>query len=363
MEHILRQLVAYPTISGDRHAAHQLLSYTADYLAARGMHIARFESNGYESIVASTRPNRKTPTVLLAAHADVVPASETMFTMRSEDGKYYGRGTMDMKFAIAAYMQLVDNLKNNLGAYDFGIMITTDEELGGHDGVEKLVEEGYVPRVCILPDGGNDWQLQTVSKGMWLVDISTTGISAHGSRPWLGDNAIVKLMDVYQEIAALFPDTPGPETDTLTLAQFEGGEAINQVPDKATMSLDIRTSDSQRYQELYHQITDICHKHGANHIFTSEAAPTHYDLSDPYIQPFTKLITEVTGIQVTGHHALGSSDVRYYVPYGVPCISMYLPGANLHADNEWVSAGALEQFLVILQRYVGQVARSTPVDG
>src|ERR1051326_2061023 len=137
-EDILRKLIAFPTVSGDAEAMHQLLEYVSSFVTQRGMHVVWFKSNGFESIVATVKEGHKTPKVMLGAHADVVPAEAAMFTLRQEEGKYIGRGVLDMKFALASYLQIIDDIKDDLDAYDIGLMVTSDEEVGGLDGVAKL---------------------------------------------------------------------------------------------------------------------------------------------------------------------------------------------------------------------------------
>jgi acetylornithine deacetylase/succinyl-diaminopimelate desuccinylase-like protein len=357
METILRQLIAYQTMAGNQLAMHQLLDYVAGFLAARGMHVEWFESDGIESIVATVKQGNKTPKILLAAHADVVPADESEFVMQAADERYYGRGALDMKFAIAAYMQLVDTLHDNgqLADTDLGIMITTDEERGGRNGVGKLVDEGYIPNVCILPDGGDNWHIQTASKGFWAFEISMAGTSVHGSRHWQGDNAITKLLAVYDEIALLFPAEQGKHTNSISLTQLNGGVAMNQVPSQAVMSIDVRSTDRAEHIRLYDSITAICHKHSATYQHISDCTPTTSDLSDPMIKPFAELVTKHTGVEQSGFYAMGASDIRFYVPFGVPCISVYPEGGNLHANGEWVSIAALDQFSAILHEYVSSL--------
>jgi acetylornithine deacetylase/succinyl-diaminopimelate desuccinylase-like protein len=359
MENILKKLVAFPTVSGDAQAMHELLQYVADFVMQRGMHVAWYESNGYESIVATVKPGDMTPKVMLGAHADVVPANAELFDLRKSKGKYYGRGVLDMKFALAAYLQIIDNLKDNLQAYDFGLMVTSDEEVGGHNGVAKLIDEGYLPQVCILPDGGDNWQIQTSSKGLWLFEIHAEGRTAHGSRPWLGDNAIHKLLIALDDIMALFPKHLHPDTNTISLSQLNGGEAMNQVPHHASMRVDVRTINSKEHARIYDNIVRICRKHGLRQQFIGDAAPTKFDLTDPLIAPFAQLVTSVTGVTQYGYHALGASDVRYYVPFGIPCISVYPIGGQLHAADEWVDVNACHQFMDITQQYLQLIA---PVD-
>ena len=359
MEQILKQLVAFPTVTGDQTAMHQLLSYVAGFVAERGMHVEWFESNGFESIVATTAPGRKNPTVMLAAHADVVPATDDMFELRAQDDTYVGRGVLDMKLALAAYLTVIDDLGTALPAYDIGLMVTGDEEAGGHDGVKKLVDEGYLPSVCILPDGGDNWQVQTASKGLWLFNISMRGVSAHGSRHWQGDNAITKLLAALDDIQQLFPpdNDQHAQTNTISLNVLNGGLAFSQVPDEASMIIDIRTMDSHEHARLYDQVTAICRRHGARYQHVSDCAPTKFELTDPWIAPFADIVTTVTGVPQTGFCALGASDARYYVPFGVPCISVYPRGGDIHSDREWVGQECLGQFRTILRQYLDAKAR------
>jgi succinyl-diaminopimelate desuccinylase len=356
MEDILRQLVAFPSVSTDRQANHECIEYIASFLAERGLFVERFEFNGIESLVATTKQGTKNPKVMLAAHCDVVPAEPPEFELRAETGRYYGRGVVDMKFAIAAYMQLADDLKDNLGNYDFGIMITSDEEVGGRDGTAMLVDAGYIPEVCILPDGGDNWHIQTSSKGFLAFEISAEGKPAHGSRPWQGDNAITKLLGILDEIAALFPKVPSGDTNTISLTRFNGDEAMNQVPAQAKMSIDVRTISSAEHARLYEAISTICHHNQASYSHISDAAPTNTDLNHPLVAPFAKLVTKYTSVEQHGYHALGASDIRFYVPYGVPCISVYPTGGNLHAADEWIDAQALQDFKTILNDYMRVVA-------
>jgi succinyl-diaminopimelate desuccinylase len=360
MEDTLRKLVAFPTVSGDAKAMHELLEYVADFVTQRGMHVVWFNSNGFESIVATVKPDHKTPKVMLGAHADVVPAESPMFTLRQEDGKYIGRGVLDMKFAIASYLQVIDDIQHDLEMYDIGLMITGDEEVGGRDGVAVLIDAGYLPQVCILPDGGDNWQIQTGSKGILIYEITVEGKSAHGSRPWLGDNAITKILGVLDEIAALFPKVPTPETNTISLTKIKSGKALSQIPNAAKMTLDVRTLNSREYQRLDYEIRQICKRNNALCTNVSDGAPTSFDLNNPLIAPFAALITEVTGQPMAGYFAMGASDARYYIPYGTPIISVYPTGGNIHGDDEWLDVMAFGQFRDILRQYLDEVALTKP---
>lgn len=357
MEAILEKLVSFQTVTGDSQSAHEALDYVADFVGKRGMYVERFESNGFESLIATTSPGHKTPTVMLGAHIDVVPAAEELFELRKADGKYYARGVYDMKFALAAYLQLIDELQEDLTSYDLGLMVTSDEESGGNNGVAKLAAEGYLPKVCILPDGGPDWQIQTFAKGMLVVRLVTQGKTAHGSRPWQGDNPILPLMNTVQEIQNLF-DNKDHWDKTLSVNQFHAGEVTSQVPASAEACLDIRYITATQRDTLLTQIEQICRRNGTEVKSLLDANITKFSLDDPYISPFAKLINKVTGTKVTGSKTLGTSDARFLAAHGVPCISMYPPGGGLHSTEEWLSVEGFYQFKEILQQYVEEIAKT-----
>ncbi len=362
MEDILAKLVSFHTTEDDPQAMHQALDYIADFLAKRGMTIERYDSNGYESMVATIRPGQKTPAVMLAAHLDVVPAADELFVMRRDGGKLYGRGVLDMKFAVAAYMQLVDDLQDRLEDYDFAIMITGDEEMGGLDGTAALLKEGYLPKVAILPDGGDNWQIQTLSKGFIYGKIRAFGKAAHGSRTWLGDNAIIKLMDILAEMRKLFEEPARMEVSTLNIGQFHGGEATNQVAADAEAAIDCRFINNEEKAKALEAINAICAKTDAEFDLLLNGAEHRTDLADPLVEPLARHIEAVTGTHVTGWSTPASSDARYFADHGIPCLSVYPIGGGHHGPEEWLDAQAFEQYKVVLQRYLDEIAKAVHAD-
>lgn len=359
LEDIFRQLIAIPTVTGNYEANHDALDYIERFLKKQGMRCKRYEWNGCESLVATTRMTKK-PKVMLAAHLDVVPGEENLFELKEKDGKYYGRGVLDMKYAIAAYLQAVQDLPGNIRNYDFGIMITTDEEAGGVDGVARLVETGYIPQVCILPDGGLNWQIQLYSKGFLYLSIAAKGKAAHGARPWLGDNALNRLVQIINESQRLFEDPgtdPEVKINTLNIGRVTGGKAPNQVADQAEMLFDIRVSSDAEGGRLLQEIEKISARHNATVNVLVNGCTTNFSLKDPVFAEFAALITEKTGVTVTGSRTPASSDIRYYIPHKVPCISVYPPGGSHHSQNEWIDKKGFYQFEEIIRTYLERTTK------
>ncbi len=362
MEDLFRNLVAIPTVSGDE-SSDAALSYIADYLDQRGMYVHRYRSNGFGSLVATTKKDAKHVKLLLAAHIDVVPAPDELFRLRTHQGQYRGRGVFDMKFAIAAYMHAIDSLQKKLGQYDIGIMITSDEEIAGQNGVKYLLERGYGADVCLLPDGADGWHVEAQCKGVWHVRATAEGESAHGSRPWEGENAADKLLQFVNAVQNYVP-MPQKHTDTtVVLTQLQTGTANNQLPDEATAVFDIRFLNGT-YNDLKRQLRTFAKAYDVRLKTEMFSEAVHHDMDSPYVAEWEKVVKRVRG-ETKNEYALsfGASDARYLVASGIPTIVTRPDGGNQHGDNEWIDKKGTHEFAECVMRYIKNIATDVkPVD-
>lgn len=355
---VLSDLVAFPTITGNTADIATALEYCAAHLRSSGMYVDILElSEGYPALWATSKPNNKRPKVLLAGHIDVVADVPEHFALTRDADKLCGRGTLDMKFAIASYLKIAEELKQDISEYDFGIMLTADEEQGGQNGVAKFVDQGYLPDVCVIPDGGDHWQIQLYSKGFYYLRVSSSGKSAHGSRPWLGENAILRLLDIVQQIQSLFSNMD-EQSNTINIGKIRGGDAVNQVPRHASVDIDIRATTEAERKEILKEIKTVCRSHAAELEVILDGAVGSFSLDNSYIARYASLIREIAGVTVEGSHTLGSNDARFFSPLGIPCISIYPPGGGHHSHNEWISETSFRQFHEITKRYIQEIAKS-----
>lgn len=360
-ESILAKLVAFPTIYDNSVASRRALDYVARFLETRGMHLRRFSLGGNEALVAATRiTNFKKPAVLLAAHVDVVSGPNQLFTLRREGNRLKGRGVYDMKFALAGYMQLVDNLADQLADYDFAIMVTSDEELAnrtGTNGTRSLVEMGYRPEVCVLPDSAAPgWEIEAIAKGSWRFYLDAYGKTAHGSRPWEGDSAAFHLIDALTELKAHFAGQ-GPDTDTINIGIISGGDAINQVPGHMRAAVEIRLMQDDSLVRNRLLVGAICEKYKVKTETTMEKAPLRSDFNNPRVQRFADSVERVTGKRPKGSVSFGGSDAIFFHEVGIPYIVSCPSGGGHHSDEEWVDRDSFLQFVPILQDYLDHNAR------
>ena len=109
-------------------------------------------------------------------------------------------------------------------------------------GSDHLVEQGYLGDFAITGEP-TDLHIGIQAKGVLAMRIEVTGTAAHGSTPWVGDNAVLKAIDVFRQIESLpFARESSDLFDrpSINLGRIVGGDAINKVPDLCAIDVDIR---------------------------------------------------------------------------------------------------------------------------
>lgn len=346
----LKKLVSFYPVTSDQAAVGQLLDYAGEHFAARGMAVTRHVYDGVQNLYASTRPNAQSR-ILLQGHVDVVPGMQP-FHMDRE--KAYGRGVYDMLFALAAYMRLADEVA--IHTYDFAIMLSGDEEVGGFSGAQRLLQAGYSTTICILPDAGNGFgSLNVAAKGVFNATVRIHGRSHHGSRPWEGDGAAAKLVRFLAAAEALF-DTSSRNNSTMTIAQLHAGNASNQGPSSADAVLDIRYKDKTDLVRLETLLRGLLDRYDGELLQVARGSDYQLDTANPYVTQFIELYRQHAGKPVSFTKAHGSSDARFFSEKNIPVIMLRPDGGGAHGDAEWLSLASYEAFYALLKEYVTSVA-------
>ncbi len=356
---IFADLVAFPTVSDNHAANRKALDYIDTFVSTRGMHVRRFEWGGYESLVATTKPTTK-PRIILGAHLDVVHAPPRLFKLEERDGRFYGRGTCDMKFAIATYLQFVDDIQESLDQYDFGIMITTDEEVGGRNGVKALLDEaGYRTEVCVLPDGGDDWALEREAKGLLWVAATASGVSAHGSRPWEGASAIEKMMNFLRVVQYDLFSEQTMDSSTWNIGTIQGGNAVNQVADVCSAHIDVRPINKEEQSRIIQHLDKLAAQYDVGLEYKLNDSPISIDLSNMYVSTYVQSVEKALGRPIEFMKSNGGSDARYFAGYDIPTLVGYPTGGGRHSNEEWLEVESFYKFNDILHDFMEQSARIT----
>lgn len=355
----LRKLIAIRSYSRDVTANARLLDVVEKELKPY-LSVKRFSSNGHPSLVATTR-NIKTPRLLLMAHTDVVPGADALFRLQKRGNKFEGRGVIDMKFAIACYVKLAKELGKNIRAYNFAILLTSDEEIGGFDGTEQFLKKGYKPEFVFLPDGGMNWQVVRGSKGIWHLDFEAKGKSAHAAYPWHGKSPIMTFFQFLQELQKEFHnsqcDNKNHYHNTLTISRISGGEAINQVPGQVSASVDIRHVPETTKKDLEKRIHRIMKKYKGITLIERAHGHAHtLDLNHPYMQEYMR-IAKAENVKISDTFAHGTSDARFFAEQGIQVLTVSPRGGGHHSDGEWMDTRDFEKYYSILKEWVERITK------
>jgi acetylornithine deacetylase/succinyl-diaminopimelate desuccinylase-like protein len=356
---ILKKLVSFESTPQNFKEKKKGILWILNFLKRFPLKLKYFEFSGHPSLVALTK--NKNPKIFLAAHFDVVPASPQLFSLKVKGEKAFGRGVYDMKFAIACYLKLIEELKNDLKKMNFGIMITSDEETGGFFGTKKLIEKGFKSRVVFLPDGGSNWKIEKEAKGAWHLKVEFFGKSAHGSRPWEGEGANEKLIEFLKEFKKFFPQEPCKIKNhwhrTLTIGKIEGGKATNQVSDFASAFLDIRYLEKKEREKIERCLKTLKNKFGVKIEEIVSAKPYQADLKNKYFKIFFEVLKEELKIEPSFSFSHGSSDARFFAEKKIPVILVRPEGGGQHSEKEWISIKGLEKFYSVLKDFVVKLSK------
>jgi acetylornithine deacetylase len=177
------------------------------------------------------------PRVFLSTHMDTVPP----FIAPTEDGeKIYGRGACDAKGIIAAQIMAAEELRRQ-GVTDIGLLYTVEEEQASTGA--KAADQHPLAKKCeyLINGEPTDNDLALGSKGSLRVKIKTRGKAAHSAYPEEGDSAILKLLDILQDVRALeFPNGEFYGKTTCNIGTINAGLKINIVPAEAEAGMLIR---------------------------------------------------------------------------------------------------------------------------
>jgi succinyl-diaminopimelate desuccinylase len=272
-----------------------------------------------------------------------------------KDGKLLGRGSFDDKYAVALSMILFrEHLhkarKEGRGQGDLplGILITGDEEAGGHKGAKEALKRIRTD-FCIALDGGNVRKIVTKEKGVLRLKLVCRGKTAHGSRPWLGENAIEKLFEDYQSIKTFFQEeAPEHWHKTINFSIINAGKSANQVPDLAEAVFDIRYTENDDVDALVKKMRERIR--GELSIEMKE--PLFLGGESPYLN----LLLDVSKGTTLGFEH-GASDARFLREHGTPGIVWGADGdLSAHAYDEHLNLDSFYELYGILYTFIGRAS-------
>jgi len=348
---LVEDLVKIPSMHHQPEELQRSYNFCKEWLLERGLHVSEYECGGYPSLVASPQNTIKNFRVLMVGHLDVVTANPENFTPRYRGNRMYARGASDMKGTDAVMMMLVEEAAKR-GCNDVGLILTTDEEIGGMNGARHIVEQGYRAEWVFVPDGGSNWKLVTEEKGILHLKMEVKGKSSQASMPWRGENAIEKLMKVFMKLREQFPELKEPQyTESLNIGRVAGGNAINQVADSVEAYLDIRFTCRYNANSLLAKVEEVVGEDGQITPVTMSDVNSQHEHMEKILS-FKNFVEDRTGRKIPLMKEYGGSDARFFGAKGIPSIIIKPDSRNQHAKNEWMDMKDLEKFYEVMREYI-----------
>lgn len=335
-------------------------------------HRLRFEAEGTPPIDnLYARLGTSGPNLCFAGHTDVVPPGDPSawaadpFGGEIADGKLYGRGSSDMKAAIAAFVAAAGRRIAAAGAPagSISLLITGDEEGPAINGTRKvldwLAEKGEVLDACIVGEPTNPNYLGEMIKvgrrGSITGYLTVHGTQGHVAYPHLADNPLPRLVRMLNALTAEPLDRGNAhfQPSTLAITTIDvGNPADNVIPAKGSASFNIRFNDEHTSDTLKDWIRRTCDGIGGP-----------YDLSfrvsgESFLTPPGRLSDLVAGAiqSVTGHRPElsttgGTSDARF-IKNHCPVVEFGIVGQTMHKVDEHVGVADLKKLTEVYEAII-----------
>jgi succinyl-diaminopimelate desuccinylase len=343
------RLIGYDTSEAE--GVLEAAGFVKGWLEARGIEAAADEIRGLPVLRAEVGPE-DAPTVVLHGHLDVVPGRSGQFDPRVEDDRLYGRGAYDMKGALAAMLLTTAAMRDQDGVrVRLGIVGDEESEEEAERGSDHLVDSGFVGDFAITGEP-TDLHIGIEAKGVLAVRLEVSGVAAHGATPWLGDNAVLKAHDVFRSIESLpFARHSSELFDrpSINLGRILGGDALNKVPDRCAIDVDIRYLPDQDPADVLAQIRGLADAE-ATALFTRPPAVVDRDSS--FVRGLREAASAYHGGEPMSVGRDGASDAVSFLRVGVPAVEFGPVGEGHHGPGEWVSVSSLDAYRQTLDSFL-----------
>ena len=332
--------------------------FVKGWLESRDIEVRDFEHNGLPVLVAEAgAADEQVPCVVFHGHLDVVPALDEQFEPRVEGDRLIGRGAYDMKGGLAAMMCALKDLESQ-DRVRVRFVCVPDEESEETDdrSTDAIVGRGLGGDFAITGEP-TDLHIGVEAKGVLVMRIVVHGRAAHSSTPWLGDNAVLKAVDVFRAIGSLPFSRESSEMfdrPSINLGRISGGRALNMVPDECTMAVDVRYLPGQDPGEILAQVRQIPEIDVTK---TFIWPPVTVARTDPFVRGLREAVARSNSGEVMSVGRDGASDAASFIRAGIPAVEFGPAGGGHHGPEEWLSLSSLARY----RRALGDFVRALPL--
>lgn len=347
---LTRRLVAFDTVNPPGNEA-LAMAFCADLLAAAGFTCRVIpQGENRSNLLATKGLSPDLPALAFTGHLDTVPLGAAPWThpphaAALNEGRIYGRGTTDMKGGVAAFLNAAINTPPPPGG--IVLLITAGEETGS-DGARTMVSAGELPKIgaLIVAEPTLNRAVPGHKGALWL-QLTARGVTAHGSMPEKGDNAVLKMARALVSLEQLVPGAPHEVMGkpTLNIGTIRGGLNTNSVPDLCEVTLDLRSVPGVDHAALQEKIASLL---GPDIEITPiiDLPSVWTDPEEPWMTRMAELSARLAGAETAPVAVSYFTDASIFTPALGNTPTLVLgPGdpALAHQTDEYVAVERLKQ--------------------
>ena len=320
-------------------------------------------AEGRTSVVARAGGSDAKAPLCLTGHTDTValgvsPWTRDPFAGESDGDRIYGRGSSDMKAGIAAILLAARTVSKKLTGTPGVVLVLTAAEEGGCIGSQHLARTRLLGRAGAMIVGEPTSNTPFVGhKGSLKFHAKFRGVSAHGSMPELGVNAIYKAAKAVSRLESFdFGVKPHPVMGgpTMNVGTFAGGQGVNMVPDEASIGVDIRTVAGMDHAALLSRIEDLLGKEAELEVF-SDMNAVWTEPGQAWVQRVFDICGKVLGARPEAKTASYNTDAGNLLKVysGAPTVILGPGEAKLaHQTDEYCSMERIRQSVTIYEALI-----------
>jgi succinyl-diaminopimelate desuccinylase len=353
---LTQALITRPSVTPADAGAMETVQRTLEDL---GFICHRLKFGDIENLYA--RRGTTSPNLCFAGHTDVVPVGTRNlwrydpFGAEIHDGAVIGRGAVDMKGGIAAWIAAVSRYADQAGSLSF--LITGDEEGVAKDGTVRVVqwlkERGEVIDHCIVGEPSSSAQLGDMIKvgrrGSVNATFTVSGKQGHVAYPQRALNPLPVLVDLLGALKGRVLDDGYADfqPSNLEITTIDtGNTATNIIPQDARARINIRFNPAHTGAELKAWFETLAGgfaaKTGAKiEVQTAISGEAFLTEAGPFVDLIADVIKDRLGLE-TDRSTTGGTSVARFIRDLCPVVEFGLVGQTMHQINECVSVADLE---------------------
>jgi acetylornithine deacetylase len=354
VEELLAELVAIdsvnPSLVPDGAGEAEIAQFVAGWAEAAGLAVDIVEpSPGRPSVVATARGGGGGRTLMLNAHLDTVGVAGMAAPHEPfvDGGRLYGRGSYDMKGALAACMLATAGAARAGLAGDVLVTGVSDEEHSSI-GVQAVLAR-YNADACVVTEP-TGLDVCVAHKGFAWWRITARGRAAHGSRPDLGSDAIARMGPVLTGVAELdrsLEERTHPLVGRASVhaSLIDGGQELSSYPERCVLEVERRTLPGEGRESVTEELRRLLDG-GAPDVLEGDVTlvrePFEVGGDEAIVALVRQRAGEILGREpeTVGHTAW--MDAAFTQAAGIPTVVFGPHGAGAHEVEEWVDLASVE---------------------